>query len=176
MASKTQERIDALQVALNNEAREKEFYEKNAERTKNPLGKMMFAQIASEEDEHFKRILTLHKRLKNEGKWPETIPIEVNGTEVKDVLKKFVESVDTSAKADENDLQAVKTALDFETKGELFYGDLAKKVDNPREKKFYEFLSSIEREHRLSLEDTLEFFQDPSGWYRIKEKHTLDGG
>ena len=175
MATKTQERIDALQVALNNEAREKEFYEKNAQRTGNPLGKKMFAQIASEEDEHFKRILTLHTRLKSEGQWPETIPIEVHGTVVKDILKKFVEKVDTSAKADENDLQAVKTALDFETKGELFYGDLARKVDNPMEKKFYEFLSSIEREHRLSLQDTLEFFQDPVGWYQMKEKPTLDG-
>ncbi len=175
MASTTKDRIQALEVALNNESREKEFYLKHAARTTNPLGKLMFASIASDEDEHYRRILVLNKRLKEEGKWPETIPIEVKGTEVKDVLKSFVNSVDTSSKADNDDLKAVKIAIDFETKGEMFYGDLAKKVENPMEKKFYEFLCSIEREHRLSLEDTMEFFLDPAGWYRIKERQHVDG-
>ena len=50
----------------------------------------MFATIASDEDEHYRRIQGLHKRLKQEGKWPETVPIQVKGTEVKDVLKAFV--------------------------------------------------------------------------------------
>ncbi len=176
MAGKVQERIEALEVALTNESREKEFYLKNAERTLNPLGKKMFASIASDEDEHYQRILSLHKRLKQEGKWPETVPIEVKGTEVKDVLKKFVEAVDTSAKADQDDLEAVRVAVDFETKGEIFYRQLGNKVDNPMEKKFYELLASMEREHLFSLKDTMEFFQDPEGWYRIKERLHADGG
>jgi len=175
MPSTTQERIQALEVALNNESREKEFYLKHAERTKNSLGKSMFASIASDEDEHYHRILGLHKRLQQEGKWPETLPLQVKGTEVKDVLKKFVASVDTSSKADLNDMEAVKIAIDFETKGEKFYRDLAKNVENPVEKKFYEFLASIEGEHRLSLVDTMEYFQDPAGWLRIKERHHIDG-
>ncbi len=175
MASTTQDRIQALEVALNNEKREKEFYLKNAERTTNALGKLMFASIASDEDEHYRRILALHKRLQEEGKWPETIPLEVKGTQVKDVLKKFVDSVNTSSKADMNDMEAVKIALDFETKGEKFYADLAKNVANPVEKKFYEFLASIEGEHRLSLVDTMDYFLDPAGWFRIKERHHIDG-
>jgi len=175
MASTTQQRIQALEVALTNEKREKEFYLKNAERTSNALGKLMFASIASDEDEHYRRILDLHKRLREEGKWPETVPLQVKGTEVKDVLKKFVDSVNTSSKADVNDLEAVRTAIDFETKGQKFYGDLAKNVADPVEKKFYEFLASIEGEHRLSLVDTLEYFQDPAGWFRVKEHHHIDG-
>jgi rubrerythrin len=175
MASTTQERIQTLEVALTNEKREKEFYLKNAERTTNSLGKLMFASIAGDEDEHYRRILALHKKLREEEKWPETIPLEVKGTEVKDVLKKFVDSVNTSSKADLNDMEAVKIAIDFETKGEKFYSDLAKNVANPVEKKFYEFLASIEGEHRLSLVDTMEYFQDPAGWFRIKERHHIDG-
>ena len=45
-------RMDALKVALNNEMKEHEFYLKNAERTKNAVGKAMFTQIAGEELEH----------------------------------------------------------------------------------------------------------------------------
>jgi len=85
------------------------------------------------------------------------------------------DAVNTSAQADRDDMEAVKIAIDFETKGEKFYGDLAKSVENPMEKKFYEFLASIEREHRLSLQDTLEYFEDPAGWFRIKEKLHVDG-
>ena len=175
MSSNTQERIKALEIALNNEAREKDFYLKHSQRTTNNLGKLMFATIASDEDEHYKRILGLHKRLIQDGKWPETVPIEVKGTDVKKVIQKVVDAADTTAQADRNDVEAVKIAIDFETKGEKFYGDLAKSVENPMERKFYEFLTSIEREHRLSLQDTLEYFEDPAGWFRVKERHHIDG-
>jgi len=175
MNAKTEERIKALEVALNNEARERDFYLKHEERTINPLGKLMFASIASDEDEHYQRILELHKRLQKEGRWPETIPLKVKGTEVKAIIQKLVEAVDTSSKADTDDMQAVQIAIDFEAKGEKFYSDLAQSVEDPTEKKFYELLSSIEREHRLSLQDTREYFQDPAGWYRIKERHHIDG-
>jgi rubrerythrin len=175
MSSNTQERIKALEIALNNEAREKEFYLKHSKRTTHNLGKMMFATIASDEDEHYRRILGLHKRLIQEGKWPETVPIEVKGTEVKKVIQKVVDAVNTTAQADRDDVEAVKIAIDFEIKGEKFYGDLAKTVENPMEKNFYDFLASIEREHRLSLQDTLEYFEDPAGWFRIKEKLHVDG-
>ncbi|MCX5919379.1 MAG: ferritin family protein [Deltaproteobacteria bacterium] len=175
MSSNTQERIKALEIALNNEAREKDFYLKHSKRTTHNLGKMMFATIASDEDEHYQRILGLHKRLIQEGKWPETVPIEVKGTEVKKVIQKVAEAVNATAQADRDDREAVKIAIDFETQGEKFYGDLAKNVENPMEKKFYEFLASIEREHRLSLQDTLEYFEDPAGWFRVKERHHIDG-
>jgi len=43
------------------------------------------------------------------------------------------------------------------------------------EKSFYGLLETIEREHRLSLEDTYEYFKDPEGWFQRMEKHGLDG-
>ena len=160
---------------MNNESKEKGFYLEHAARTCNALGKLMFTSIASDEDEHYQRILKLHKKLTSDGKWPETVPIEVKGTEVKAVLNKIVDTVATSSKSDMDDVEAVKVAIDFETKGEMFYDKLAKEVDNPMEKKFYEFLAGIEREHRLSLEDAYEYFRDPSSWFRVKEKLNVDG-
>ncbi len=175
MDENTQERIKALETALNNERREKEFYLKHAARTKNSLGKAMFETIASDEDEHYDRLLELHKALEKEGRWPETIPLKVKNTVVKDVLKKVVEDVDAEKTSDENDMEAVKIAIDFETKGEAFYKKMGESANNPREKEFFGLLASMEREHRLSLEDTYEFFKDPEGWYRLHEGHTLDG-
>ena len=175
MSSKTGDRIQALEIALNNESREKDFYLTHSKRTKNEVGKKMFASIAGDEEEHYRRILSLHKKLKEEGKWPETVPIRVKGTEVKAAIQKVADAAATSAAADKDDLEAVQTAIDFETKGEAFYAKLAREVENPMEKDFYALLSSMEREHRISLQDTLDYFKDPAGWYRIKERHHIDG-
>jgi rubrerythrin len=175
MSSQTEDRIKALEIALNNESQARDFYLQHSQRTKNSFGKMMFASIATDEDEHYKRILDLHKKLISDKKWPETIPIKVKGTEVKAIFNKMGEWVEKSAKADADDMEAVKIAIDFETTGELFYKKLAQKVDNPMEKEFFQFLAGIEREHRLSLEDTYEYFRDPASWLRIKERHHLDG-
>ena len=43
---KKEERLNALEVALANETREREFYLKSAERCRNPLGKSMFKQFS----------------------------------------------------------------------------------------------------------------------------------
>ncbi|MEJ2066523.1 MAG: ferritin family protein, partial [Deltaproteobacteria bacterium] len=55
-------RLNALEVALNNETKEREFYQKHAKRTTHPLGKLMFQQIADEELEHYERLKQLHEK------------------------------------------------------------------------------------------------------------------
>ncbi len=175
MSTGTEARIAALEIALTNEKREGEFYRKHAQRTKDPLGKKMFDTLADDENEHYNRILELHKKLSNEGKWPETVPLKVKDTEVKDVLKAVVEGVDTSVEADTDDLEAVRIAIEFETKGEKFYKNLRESVEDPQEQTFYGLLESIEREHRLSLQDTYDYFKDPEGWFERMEKPHLDG-
>jgi len=169
-------RLKALEVALENESREREFYLKNSKRTSHPLGSKMFAEIADDELEHFQRIQELYRRLKEKGKWPETIPFKVKNTEVRELFKETVQTLEKSAKADVDDFDAIKIAIEFEAKGEKFYEDLAGMTDDIQEKSFYQLLSSIEREHLLSLKDTHEYFRDPEGWYRIKERLNVDGG
>ena len=168
------ERLSALEVALNNEMREREFYLKNANRTKNPLGKKMFQQIGDDELEHYERLKQLHQKWSKQEKWPETVPIKVKDTIVKDILLEFLKKVDET-KGDSSDLEAVRTALDFEAKGAKFYADLRDSVTNPKEREFFDLLSKMENEHYLSLKDTEEYFIDPASWYRTKEHHTLDG-
>jgi len=84
--------------------------------------------------------------------------------------------VDKTAKGDADDLQAVRTAIDFEAKGAKYYAQLRDDVSDPKEKQFFDLLSRIENEHYLSLKDTEEYLTDPTSWYRKMEHHTLDGG
>jgi len=172
---KEKDRLNALQVALNNEKREREFYLKHAKRTKNALGKRMFEQIGDDELEHYARLKQLHQKWAKQEKWPETVPLKVKDTIVKDILLEFVKKVDEKAKGDSDDLEAVRTALDFEVKGAKFYAELRDSVSNPKEKQFFDLLSKMENEHYVSLKDTEEYFIDPASWYRKAEHHTLDG-
>jgi rubrerythrin len=169
------ERLNALEVALNNEMREREFYLQNAKRSKNPLGKAMFQQIGDDELEHYERLKQLHQKWNQQEKWPGTVPLKVKDTIVKDILVDFLKKVDKTAKADADDLQAVRTAIDFEAKGAKYYAQLRDDVSDPKEKQFFDLLSRIENEHYLSLKDTEEYLTDPTSWYRKMEHHTLDG-
>jgi len=170
------ERIKALEVALNNESREMDFYLKHSVRTTNPLGRLMFQTLANDESEHYQRILKLHETLKEEGKWPDTIPLTVKGTEIRSILRKMIESVEDLPAANRDDVDAIKIAVDFEARGVSFYEKLRENADEPLEKEFYGMLASIEREHFLSLQDAFEYFQDPAGWYLTKEKPHIDEG
>ena len=168
-------RLNALEVALNNETREREFYIKNAKRTKNPLGKAMFKQIGDDELEHYERLKQLHQKWAKQEKWPETVPLRVKNTNVKEILVEFIKKVDEKVEGDDDDLKAVRIAIDFEAKGAKFYADLRDSVSDSKEKEFFDLLSRIENEHYLSLKDTEEYFIDPASWYRRVEHHTLDG-
>jgi rubrerythrin len=169
------ERLNALEVALNNETREREFYIKNAKRTKNPLGKKMFQQIGDDELEHYQRLKQLHQKWEKQERWPETVPLKVKDTIVRDILLEFVKKVDMTARGDSDDLEAVRTAIDFEAKGAKYYAELRDSVSDLKEKQFFDLLARMENEHYLSLKDTEEYFIDPASWYRKAEHHTLDG-
>ena len=169
------ERLNSLEVALNNELREHEFYKINAERTKNPIGKTMFSQIAAEEMEHYERLKQLHASWSKNEKWPETVPLKVRNTMVGDALKDFLKKVKEAPAADQDDLQAVRTAIDFEGQGATYYALLRDRVSDPKEKAFFELMANIEHEHYVSLKEVEEFFEDPSSWFRRTEKTGLDG-
>ena len=174
MANKA--RLDALEIALTNEMREREFYLKHAQRTKNPVGKSMFQQIGNEELEHYERLKQLHAEWAKAKKWPESLPLVVSNTAIKDVLLGVLKSVDTGAEKDADDLEAVRTAIDFEEKGTKFYENLRDQVTDPKEKAFFDLLSKIEREHYLSLKEAEEYLIDPMSWFRKAERLNVDGG
>lgn len=169
------ERLNALEVALNNEMKEREFYLKNSERTKNALGKSMFKQIADDELEHYERLKQLKIEWEKKEIWPETLPLKVKETQIKEILTKFLQKVDQASESDKDDLQAVRTAIEFESNGTDFYKKLRDSVTDKKEKEFFDLLASIEYEHYLSLKDLEEYFVSPVDWYRTHEHHTLDG-
>lgn len=168
-------RLNALEVALANELKEHEFYLKNAERTANPAGKAMFAQIAAEELEHYERLKQLSEKWSKNQKWPETVPLKVKQTNVAAVLKGMAIKSSGMSQGDADDLKAVETAIEFEANGAIFYAKLRDECTDPQEKAFFNLLADIEHEHFVSLKETEEFLKEPASWYRKREGAGLDG-
>jgi rubrerythrin len=169
------QRLNALEVALNNEMNEREFYLSHAARTRNPVGKAMFNQIAEDELEHYQRLNELHEKWEKNKTWPETVPLTVKQTNVKTLLQNLIQKAGEMPEADTDDLAAIDVATRFEAKGAELYAELSAASNISREKAFFKLLSGIEREHYLSLKDTEEFMRDPASWYTKKEHHGLDG-
>jgi rubrerythrin len=135
----------------------------------------MFKQIADDELEHYERLKQLKIEWEKKGIWPETLPLIVKETDIKEILTKFLQKVDQTAASDDDDLQAIRTAIDFEQKGAEFYRRLRDAVTDKKEKDFFDLLATIEYEHYLSLKDVEEYFLSPADWYRAHEHHSLDG-
>lgn len=170
------DRMSSIELALKNEKTEMEFYRGESQRSKNPVAKAMFDTLARDEAEHMARIKKLHGKLVDDGSWPEDVKIEVAGTNVKEVLDGLVGKDGSTEDHDNDDVKAIKRAIEFETNGEKFYAELAKASENRQEKEFFDFLSTIEREHKLSLTDTLGYLEDPESWLEEHERIGLDGG
>jgi rubrerythrin len=169
-------RMSALKFALENEQREREFYLANARRTKNLAGKNMFKQIADEEKEHYEMLKKIFSAWETKSKWPETISLKVKKSLAGNILKSMADKKASRIKGDDDDLKAVRTAIDFEARGMALYSKLEEGSTNPKEKAFFNLLASIERQHFMSLRETEEFLTDPSSWYQKMERPSLDGG
>ena len=169
------EKVKSIEIALNNESRERDFYLMHSARTTNGMGRLMFATLAQDENEHYQRLQELHKKLSQQGTWPESVPLTVKGSNLKNVLKDFLQKAEKDAPADIDDQEAIKIAIDFEGKGYLFYAGLRDAVDNPEEKKFFTILAEMEKEHLTSLKDSLLYYEDPGGWFAMQEKTNVDG-
>jgi len=168
-------RISALEFALENEQKEREFYLANARRTKNMAGKNMFKQIADEEKEHYEMLKKLHEKWQQQKKWPQTVPLRVKKSLTASILKAMAGKKAAKIAGNDEDLKAIRTAIDFEARGVSLYTKLEKQSTDPKEKTFFQLLANVERQHLLSLRDTEQFLTDPSTWFENMEKPVLDG-
>lgn len=168
------EKMPSIELAIRNETAEMEFYLGEARRSKNPVAMRLFETLAEDEKEHMTRLRALHGRLVSSGSWPEDVAIEVAGTNIGKVLDGLARTAGDAAH-DDDDVAALKKGIGFEQNGAKFYAELAQACDNPQERKFFSFLSGIEREHMLSIQDSLFYLEDPEGWLEEKGRAGLDG-
>lgn len=165
--------MEALQLAIRMEIDGKAFYQKASDESNNPLGKKLLATLSSEEDKHRLTFETIYKSLQSKKGWPTTSFQPDKGQTIRTI---FAEAVGEPGKPAESEIEAIKTAINMELKSINLYRERAKTAEYSAEKSFYEALIAEESGHHLALVDYQEYLTDPTGWFTVKERHSLDGG
>ncbi|TET40568.1 MAG: hypothetical protein E3J66_06705 [Dehalococcoidia bacterium] len=164
-----------LQDAIRMEVEGKEFYQQSSQKSSNKLAKELFRRLASEEDEHRKRFEEIYEALKKGQDWPAIEPPSSGGEQFKSIFTQATKELGSEVKVAESELEAIRTAMDMETKTHDFYHSRSEQSTLPLEKSFYQSLAAEERGHYLALVDSHEYLTDPAGWFTRKEHWAMDG-
>ena len=165
--------LEMLESAIRFEEEGYTFFNESASKTKNAYGKMMFEAMAIAEREHVQTVQKLYADMKRTGEWPTQCPLFENSA--KNVFENSRKDAEGNVDADTDDVEAVKLAMEYETKGLRFYKELAEKAQNPVEREFYQRLIEEERGHLLMFEDVHQYYVDPVHWFAEKEHSHWDG-
>jgi rubrerythrin len=167
--------IEVLQLAVRMEVDGKDFYQKASRKSNSKLAKELFQQLANEEDIHRKKFEAIYEALKRGQHWPDVAPPSEKGKKLKSLFAEATKALGSKVKVAESELEAIKIAMDMESKSYNLYHSRSEESGLPVEKRFYEALAGEERGHHLALVDSYEYLSDPTGWFTKKEHWSLDG-
>lgn len=167
------ERSICLEQAIQIEKEGKEFYTRAASNAASRTVRMIFEDLARQEDFHIQKIGEISAAIQGAGAVTEWITCIIGESRL-DLL--FGDKASAQAKASESDLAALNFALQIEEKSVKYYEDLAARSQDKHEKRFYLTLSHEERGHYLRIMDSVEMLSDPEGWNYIKGRGMADGG
>lgn len=169
----TDNRIEALRQALKMEEDGKAYYEEALHRVESKLAREVFRYLIKAETKHVKKIEQLYASLEERGKWPDVALTRDRGETVDNIFAEAMANLDEKVKGTTTDIEALKMAVEMEDQGIKYYQSKADMADDPFEKKFYHLLVREEGEHFISLLDTIEFLEDPQGYFSQLERGTL---
>jgi rubrerythrin len=176
MSQEQEATLAGLQIALKMEEDGKEFYLKASKKSANELGAKLFKNLAAEEDIHREVFKKIYNKIKNNKQWPDEKFVPDNGKHLKSVFAAVMETMDKQFVPAQSELDAVKTAIAMENKTLDYYRERLEKASLVAEKQLYEALTMQESEHSRVLQDYYEFYNNPAGYYTLKERSSVDGG
>ena len=137
-------------------------YESMAAAAKDPALRDLLTALTAEERGHLK---ALHDTIRTHGQmaWDSAALRPVGA------MNPSVATINDATR------KALDQAAAHEQATAAFYTELAKACSNRAEKAFFQFLSHIEREHQLSITDSLSYLRDPKSWMSQHERAGLDG-
>ena len=163
----------SLERAIQMEKEGKEFYLRAAADTTNPAVRMIFEDLARQEDFHIQKIGEVFASIEKTGALSQWVT-GVIGDSMTEPL--FGDKAYSEAKVSSTDLEALNFGLQIEEKSTKYYDDLASQSQDKKEKRFYLTLSQEERGHYLRIMDAIEMLSDPEGWNYVKGRGMVDGG
>jgi len=167
---------EAIKIALEYENKVRDHYAQGARAILDPQGRKVFETLAKEEQGHVDFLTFCLDQWKKTGK--------VNVAELKSILPKGIEWIDTARKrldespakrvAAANEVELLKIALQMEVETSQFYRDLVGKLVAEDQSLFAKFLD-IEDGHVAIVQAELDSVQGLGYWFDVQE-FALEGG
>ena len=154
--------IEAIDIAMEAEAKAREFYLSSAAKVNNDRGKNLLNQLADFEKNHFDRLSDLKQSLQGEAGY-----IEYKGTKFLPFSAGPVSEVSGKLEANKSDvLDILGLAIDAEDKAYNRYMEMAGKIDDPRGKEMFTRFAEEEKAHRRILSDEFYYMSNKGGlWF-----------
>ena len=169
----TQSRVDAFKQAIKMEQDGKSFYEQSAGKAENRMTQRVFQDLAKAEDKHIVKLTQIYQSLKDKGQWPD-IGLKRDATEtIPNIFSAALANIDETVKTSTSDIAALKMAADLENEGIKYYHAQSDETEDPFQKKFFMLLAKEESEHFITLLDSIEYLEDPQGYFSQLERGTM---
>lgn len=162
--------MNAVELAIKMEKDAIEFYKGAVAKSGHPFGKKMFESFVEDEKRHLKALDEIFSGL--DLKMDPQSPMK----KVRSIFDELKSEMMQRVKADTDEIEAIRLAMDFEKKGYEFYRKAAEEVTEKKIKTLFEILIKEEEEHFNILQNTLSFLTDTGDWFMWEEHSIVDGG
>jgi len=153
MAGKNVGLMEAIQIAMEAEAKANKFYADSAQKVTSEQGKNLLKQLADFERNHYNKLNELKTSLEKEGKF-----IKYEGTEFKPFNIEIMPEGSRKLEPNKDDVMDILgMAIEAESKAHQHYKRMAGETKDKNGKAMFEKLADEETMHRRILSD--EFYQ-----------------
>jgi rubrerythrin len=166
-------RLEAFKQAINMEKDGKSFYQQSMEKSESKFAKKIFSELVAAEEKHVVKLTEIYKALETNGQWPDVALNRDASETVQNIFASALKNIDENVKGSITDIEALKMATQLESDGIKYYQAKADEAEDFFQKKFFMLLSKEESEHFLSLLDTIEYLEDPQGYFSQLERGTM---
>ena len=121
MTSDQQKALSVLCFAIQMEKDGQFFYSKAASESGSTPGRRLFTSLAKEEKCHLHRFEEIYKKLSQKHQWPETMEENNRAAPVRTIFRQAIRYCNDEIKATTSELDALKLAIDMESKSYDLY-------------------------------------------------------
>lgn len=175
MSQQDEHLLEIIRAAIGLELNGEYFYNRAAEATSHPQGKVMFLRLAKQEQSHAEEIGALFASLIGEEEWKRITAEEAANPRTSPVITQMEATVAAHAHSEvADDTQALRLAMELERRAVAFFEGLENTTTDPVKLEMLRKLAEEERYHYDFLQAQLDSVLNVGIWLDAPE-FRLDG-
>ncbi len=171
----TDRKLAILSRAMELEREGMAFYTKAVAGVADHSARKVFQSLISDEEGHLRLLQGEYDSVSAAGKWMVKPELVASGAKP---IRLFPRGAAAAKRVGvvASDLDALRVAMDLETKGYDLYASAASGADEAAAKSLYNYLAKMESRHFKILQDAYGYLTHPDHWYDDEEKPFFEGG